>query len=440
MGTAIYTGVTGLQTHQRRMDVIAANIANVNTPGYRAARALFQDLFSQTLEGGRGPVNGFGGSNPVQIGLGVQLGSIDTIHQQGSLQTTGNNSDLAIQGSGFFVLSNGGGGLYYTRDGSFTLNALGQLIDPATGMRVQGYLVDEAGEVNVGATPTDIEVPVGGTSIVRATEQVVVRGNLDSRAAAGATVQRRVNVFDSLGTPRELMTTFEKIPQVNVGGTNYNAWSYAVEYTNTDSPPVTTQVGEGVILFDDDGAFFDEGTLVGGVFTSRPPGAPQVSVPLAAFGSLDSYPETPFEFEMDFSPVTELASDSDVSVTNQDGFSRGTLESFNIARDGTINGVFSNGLTRVIGQIALASFANVGGLERDGSNLFRDTPASGTPQIGLPNTGGRGQVSGGVLEGSNVDLGTEFSNLIVTQRGFQANARTITTADTLLQETVNLVR
>jgi len=439
MGTAIYTGVTGLQTHQRRMDVIAANIANVNTPGYRAARALFQDLFSQTLEGGRGPVDGFGGSNPVQIGLGVQLGTVDTIHTQGSLQTTGNNSDLAIQGTGFFVLSDGSS-LYYTRDGSFTLNALGQLIDPATGMRVQGYLADETGEVNVSAVPTDLEVPVGGTSIVRATERVMVRGNLDSRAVAGDTVQRRVNVFDSLGTPRELLTTFEKIPQVNVGGTNYNAWSYIVEYTNSDTPPGTTQVGEGVVLFDEEGNYFDEGTLVGGVFTARPAGTPEVSVPLAAFGALDSYPDTPFEFEINFSSVTELASDSDATVTNQDGFARGTLESFNIARDGTINGVFSNGLTRVIGQIALASFANVGGLERDGSNLFRDTPASGTPQIGLPNTGGRGQVSGGVLEGSNVDLGTEFSNMIVTQRGFQANARTITTADTLLQETVNLVR
>jgi len=384
-------------------------------------------------------VDGFGGSNPVQVGLGVQLATIDTIHQQGSLQTTGNNSDLAIQGTGFFVLSDGES-MYYSRDGSFTLNALGQLIDPATGMRVQGYLADETGEVSVSAVPTNIEVPVGGTSIVRATEQVMVRGNLDSRSVAGDTVERRVNVYDSLGTPRELLTTFEKIPQVSLGGTNYNAWSYIVEYTNQDTPPVTTQVGEGVILFDEEGNYFDEGTLAGGVFTSRPEGTPEVSVPLAAFGGLDSYPETPFEFEMDFSSVTELASDSDASVTNQDGFARGTLESFNIARDGTINGVFSNGLTRVIGQIALASFSNVGGLERDGSNLFRDTPSSGTPQIGLPNTGGRGQVSGGVLEGSNVDLGTEFSNMIVTQRGFQANARTITTADTLLQETVNLVR
>lgn len=439
MGTAIYTGVTGLISHQRRMDVIANNIANVNTPGYRGSRALFQDLFSQTLEGGRGPVGNYGGSNPAQIGLGVRLGTIDVNHQQGSLITTGSNSDLAIQGSGFFVLSDGTG-LYFTRDGSFALNARGELIDPGTGMRVQGYLVDSTGQVDVATVPTDLVVPVGGTSIVRATELVIVRGNLDARAVAGDTLQRRVNVFDSIGTPREFLTTFTKIPQVNVGGVNYNAWQWDSTYTNQESPPVTTNVGSGVILFDDFGNYYDEGTLVGGVFTSRPAGTPEVSMPLAAFGALDSYPETPFEFAINFDSVTELASESDATVTNQDGFARGTLQSFNIARDGTINGVFSNGLTRVIGQIALASFANVGGLERDGNNLFRDTPGSGVPQIGLPNTGGRGQVSGGVLEGSNVDLSAEFSNLIVTQRGFQANARTVTTADTLLQETVNLVR
>jgi flagellar hook protein FlgE len=439
MGTAIYTGVTGLQVHQQKMDVIANNIANINTPGYRAQRALFQSLFAQTLEGGRGPVDNFGGSNPSQVGLGVRMGAIDTIHGQGSLQTTGNDSDLAIQGTGFFVLSNGDG-LFYSRDGSFSLNALGEFIDPGTGMRVQGYLVDDQGIVDVASTPTDLVVPVGGTSIVRATEAVTVRNNLNSEAVAGDIVERNVQVFDSLGTPREMLTTFTKIPQVTVGATSYNAWSYDVEYTNIDAPPVTTTVGTGVILFDSDGAYFDEGTLAGPVFTSRAAGVPEVSVPLAAFGTLDSYPDTPFEFELDFGLVTELASTSDITVTNQDGFIRGTLESFNIARDGTINGVFTNGLTRVIGQIALATFANIGGLSRDGNNTFRDTPASGTPQIGLPNTGGRGQVSGGVLEGSNVDLGTEFTNLIVTQRGFQANARTITTADTLLQETVNLVR
>ena len=333
MGTAIFTGVTGLQVHQQGIDVIADNIANVNTPGYRRSRALFQSLFTQTLQGGRGPVDNFGGSNAQQVGLGVKLGTIDVIHEQGSLITTGSNSDMAVQGAGLFVLSDGTG-FYYTRDGSFAINANGELIDPATGMLVQGYLADETGNIDVGATPTDLQVPVGGSSIVKATEIVLVRNNLDSRVLAGETVERRVNVFDSLGTAREVLITFTKTTQVDVGGTDYNAWEWEAEYTNDETPAVTTTVGSGVILFDSDGNYYDEGTLAGGVFTSRPDGTPEVSIPLAAFGALDAYPNTPFEFEFDFSPVTELASDSDVSVTNQDGFARGTLESFNIAGDG----------------------------------------------------------------------------------------------------------
>ncbi len=440
MGTAIYTGVTGLIAHQRRLDVIASNIANVNTVGYRGSRCLFQDLFSQTVEGGRAPVGNFGGSNPVQIGLGVRIASIDVNYSQGSLITTGVSSDLAIQGSGFFVLNDGLAN-YFSRDGSFTLNADGELVEPSTGMRVQGYLADSTGMIDPNQVVSDVVIPVGGAAIVRATENVSLVGNLDSDAAAGDTVVRTVRVYDSLGTPRDIEVTYTKRAQVTVdgGATLYNAWDWEAEYTNIDG--ATNTVGSGTLAFDPvDGSVFSEGTLAGSDVTTRPPGAPEISVALADFGTLDSFPETPFEFEIDWSDITELSADSDVTVSNQDGFPRGTLESFNIGRDGTINGVFTNGLTRVLGQVALGVFANVGGLERRGSNMFRGTPASGTAQIGLPDSGGRGQVSGGVLEGSNVDLGTEFSNMIVTQRGFQANARTITTADTVLQEAVNLVR
>ncbi len=154
----------------------------------------------------------------------------------------------------------------------------------------------------------------------------------------------------------------------------------------------------------------------------------------------DTIPETPFEFNLDFSSVTNLSGASQVTNPNQDGFPLGILEAFNIGESGIVNGVFSNGLTRVLGQVALANFSNVNGLEKIGDNLFRTSSSSGIAQIGQANTGGRGTISGGVLEGSNVDLGTEFSNMIVTQRGFQANARTITTADTLLGEAVNLIR
>jgi flagellar hook protein FlgE len=439
MGTAIYTGVTGLLAHQRRIDVVASNIANVNTTGYRGSRVLFQDLFAQTIQGARGPSGDFGGTNPSQVGLGVQVGSIDVNHTQGSPITTGITSDLAIEGSGFFILSDGSG-RFYTRDGSFQLNANGVLIDPATGLRVQGFMANEQGIIDENSGIGDLVVPVGGRSIAQATRVATLQGNLDSQAAPGDTVQRTIVVYDSLGTAREVQVTYTKRDQVTSGGTAYNAWDWSATYTTSDDPPVTSTVGSGTLVFDQEGAFVGEGTVAGTTFTARAADAPEISITGAQLGSSASMPVDPFEFNLDFAQLSQMSGTSDITLSNQDGFKRGLLSGFNISRDGVINGVFTNGMTLALGQVALANFSNVGGLSRFGNNMFRDTAASGVAQIGLPSTGGRGQVSAGVLEGSNVDLGTEFSNLIVTQRGFQANARTITTADTLMQETVNLVR
>ncbi len=438
MGTALNTGVTALLANQQRLDVIASNISNVNTTGYRGSRVLFKDLFSQTVQGGRAPVGNFGGTNPSQVGLGVRVGSIDVNHGQGSLLSTGIESDLAIQGSGFFVLNDGMVNRF-TRDGSFRVNADGMFVDSGTGLFVQGFMADEDGNVEVTASPQNIEIPVGAQSIVRATSDVRLVGNLNSSADVGHQVTRNIEVFDSLGTSREVTLVFTKRQAVEHEGADRNAWDWEATFTNEEDPPVTTTVGAGTLLFDGNGDAIAEGT-VNGAFQPREPGDPNISISGADLGDLDAFPEDPFEFFADFTRITELSSSSDVTVSRQDGFPRGTLENFTISRDGVINGEFSNGLTRVLGQVALASFANDGGLERFGDNLFRETPSSGLAQIGLPSTGGRGSVSGGVLEGSNVDLGTEFSNLIITQRSYQGNARSITTADNLLQETVNLIR
>lgn len=438
--SAFFTGVSGLLVHSQRLNVVANNIANVNTTGFRGARVQFQDLLSQTIQGGSPPSGNLGGKNPIQVGLGVQVASIDSNFTQGALLGTGINSDLAIQGSGFFVLSDGQTP-FYTRDGSFSLNANGALIDPATGLFVQGYLPDENGVIQVASAPTNLIVPLGGESIVRATSEVSVVGNLNSMSDVGDTVVRRIQFFDSLGTAREITVTFTKRAQLaDEGAVLRNAWDWQAEFTNGDTPPVTTAVGAGTLLFDDGGTLVAEGTESGGVFTSRPAGDPEVSISGAALGGAASVPETPIEFDILFDATTELDAPSDFTQFSQNGFPPGTLESFNVGGDGIINGVFTNGLTRVLGQVALANFPNVGGLSREGNNLFRETPASGVALVGAPNTGGRGEVTGGVLEGSNVDLAAEFSNLLITQRGFQANARTITAADTLLNETVNLIR
>jgi len=441
MGIALFTGVTGLLAHQRRLDVVANNIANVNTVGFRGSRVIFQDLLSQTLQGGSPAVGNFGGTNPNQVGLGVGVGSISMNQTEGSLLTTGVSSDLAIDGNGFFILTDGTMA-YYTRDGSFECNAIGALIDPATGLRVQGYQADANGVIDTNSQISDITIPIGTRSIVKATENAQMTGNLNSEAAEGATVERTIRVYDSLGTARDIQVTFTKMAQVTDGGTAYNAWTWKAEYNGTDVTNVNS--GEsGVVLFDSSGVFHAEGSLntTTNTFTARAslPSQNEISLPAAVFTG-STLPVTPFEFSVDLSSVTDLSATSDVSLNTQDGYQLGTLENFSVGTDGAIAGSFSNGVTRVLGQIALANFGDVGGLSRGGNNMFVETASSGPAQVGLPNTGGLGSISGGTLESSNVDLSTEFSNLIITQRGFQANARTITAADTLLQETVNLVR
>jgi flagellar hook protein FlgE len=295
------------------------------------------------------------------------------------------------------------------------VNAEGFLVEPATGQFVQGYIADDMGNIDVDAPVSNLRIPLGGAAIVQPTSEVNFTANLDSDTPVGDSVIRTVRAFDSLGTTRDLTLTFTKAAATN-------EWEWAI--TTTD-PDVDTVTGSGTVVFNADG-------------TIQAGDTGNVSVDFVNGGA--SVPTDPLDFVLDFADITQLAGDSDITVFAQDGYPRGVLESFDFGRDGVINGVFTNGLTRVIGQVGMANFSNNGGLERTGNNQFMETVTSGTPQVGPPNTGSRGTVTGGTLENSNVDLGSEFSNLILTQRGFQANARSITTADTLLQETVNLIR
>jgi len=429
MGRALFTAVTGMKAQQNKLDVVANNIANVSTTGYRSSRILFQDLFSQTLVSGSAPTATNGGTNPEQIGLGVQTASIDVNHEQGSLVNTGVGTDLAIQGNGFFVLSDGTTNVY-TRDGSFTINSSGVLIDPATGLRVQGYTADGNGVIDPANTVLgNINIPLGASGIAQATSEAEIVGNLNSGTAAGDTVVRNVEMFDSLGIARNIEFTFTK-------SATGNEWDWDASYD--DNGPVVS-AGSGTLDFDVNGVPTTASatgtlTLTAAQLQTEPP------LPDALSVALD------FSDMTQLSPPVDPAADpaaqppSDITLRSQNGYAFGTLDSFRIGDNGQVIGIYSNDLTQVIAQVSLATFANVGGLDRDGNTAFRQSPASGVANIGTPGSGGRGTVSGGVLESSNADLGTEFSELIIAQRAFQANSRTITAADTLLQEAVNLVR
>ena len=419
---SMFSGVSGLRSHQTMMDVIGNNIANVNTVGYKAATVVFQDLLSQAIRGAGvpdGAADGAGGTNPAQVGLGVTITGIANNFTQGASQLTGRSTDLSIQGDGFFVVRDNGQQLY-TRAGSLNFDALGRLTT-ADGSILQGWTADAAGVINPNAAVGDLSMPLGQSTAPQITENVRLGGNLPADAAVGTEIVTSLTVYDIQGSPIDATFTFEK--------TAADAWTLTATMPDqTTSAPVT--VGTVNLVWDP---------------TATPPAftpAPALTLtPTAATGSwAGGTVAIDFGAATDATALRQFSGQSSVAAISQDGSALGTLQSFTIGQDGVVTGVFSNGRTRPIGQIALAAFSNSSGLEKTGSSLYRASVNSGLPQVGQAGSGGRGVLAGSTLEMSNVDLAQEFTNLIIAQRGFQANSRVITASDELLQDLVNLKR
>jgi len=389
---SLNTGIAGLRAHQTMLDVTGNNIANVNTTGFKASATQFQDTLSQLTQAGAAPDQQTGGTNPAQIGLGVQVAGIATNFAQGAAQVTGRATDMMISGDGFFVV-NKGGNTFFTRAGAFDFDAAGNLVTPDGGI-VQGWSAVN-GVVNPGGPVGNLTLPAAATSPAMATTGVTFGGNLPSDAAPGTELVRDVEVFGPLGESVTLTLTFTKAAQGN-------SW--------------TVQGSDGTAAGPSTDLNFTDGSLTGGA-------ALTVSGVTVDLGTLTGFAEL-----------------STVKVTEKDGRQAGTLNSFALGPDGTLMGSFSNGVTEPIGQIALATFDNPGGLEKVGSSLYAATVASGGAMVGEAGNDGLGTLTGGALEMSNVDLSQEFTNLIVAQRGFQANSRVITTSDEVLNELVNLKR
>jgi flagellar hook protein FlgE len=414
---SMYSGISGLRTHQTMMDVVGNNIANVNTAGYKSSSTVFQDVLSQTLQGAGAPANGAGGTNPAQVGLGVKLGAISTNFAQGATQLTGRATDLAIQGDGFFAVQQGGENLY-TRSGSFNFDANGQLVTPS-GASVLGWAA-QAGVVNPNGPLEPVRLPIGQTLPPVQTGTVRLGGNIPDTtydaAADPVSITNGVTIYDSQGAPIKLSVTYTQ--------TADDAWSVEATAPNADGSTPDAVVGSGTLTWDSATGTFAESDM-----TLAPTGAVGVfTEPVTVlFG-------TPEE------PMTQYAGSNSVSALEQDGAAIGALQSFTISPNGTVMGIFSNGMQEAVAQIAMANFANPGGLEKVGGSMYRPSPNSGLVQTGIAGEGGRGTLSGGTVEMSNVDLAQEFTNLIVAQRGFQANSRVISSSDELLQDLVNLKR
>lgn len=463
MMRSLYSGVSGLQNHQTRMDVIGNNISNVNTNGFKRGRVNFQDMISQQMSGAAKPTDELGGVNPKEVGLGMTVASIDNIFKQGNLQSTGVSTDLAIQGSGFFLLKSGEES-FYTRNGSFGLDRDGTLVNPANGMRVQGWMAEEVNGqdiVSTAATPTDLIIPVGSKDPARETTNVNFACNLNKNTpeiAEGASADdvlrgtwgTEQEIYDSFGNKHMLSVSFTRVPG------SPNQWNAVVNIDPDNADFTATRVGLGttdgmentfVVSFDNFGALAGVTDSAGNV--TNPDG--QVVIQ-ASFAVSDSNPDAdgnPYRQTMSINlgtigsfkdTITQSASKSTTKAYYQDGYTMGYLDNFKIDSSGTITGVYSNGTNRTIGQIALATFANERGLEKAGDNTYVESNNSGMARINEAGVAGKGTLMAGALEMSNVDLSEQMTDMIVTQRGFQANSKTIQTADTLLETVLSLKR
>jgi flagellar hook protein FlgE len=395
------------------MDVVGDNIANINTPGFKGSRVVFSDTLSQALRAGGAATEQLGGTNASQIGLGVRVGGIDMVSTQGPLQATGRPTDVAIQGEGFFVVRSGSEQLF-TRAGSFGFDNAGNLADPS-GAIVQGWLADPTtGALQTNGPISDIQIPLGQSIAPTATTTLQLGGNLKSSSAADgtSTVSTAMGVVDSLGATTQVRFDFTK--------TGDNAWKLEA--------------------FDDAGVSLGTTALTFNSSTgAMNPLAGPVSFTLPARGGA-----TATTFTADFGApgtakaLTQFGGSNTVAAIGQDGATTGYLRSFAIGDDGTVSGSFSNGRIKVLAQLSVSGFTNPAGLIKAGASHMRASASSGASSIGLPGDQGRGTLAAGTLEGSNVDLAQEFTNLMIAQRGFQANSRIISTSDEMLQELVNL--
>jgi flagellar hook protein FlgE len=425
--SSMYTGASGLSAHGDAMQVVGDNIANSNTIGYKGSRANFADVLARSIGGN-------------EIGLGAKLDNVQKILSQGALLGTGVATDLAISGDGFFQVKGNSDGLqgsFYTRAGQFKVDKDGFLVTQS-GLNLQGYNTDESG--NIIQQVTDLQVPSYELPPTATTAADIV-ANLDAGTAPMAAAWDPTNpsatsdfstsmtVYDSLGEAHNMTVYFRR--EAAAGTFSYHAMVDGGEVTG-GTAGVPEEEASGTLTFDTQGRLLTE-TQTTNDFDFLNAVQDQ-SIALDFGDSITTDGGTGLK------GMTSYASDSAVSFQSQDGSSSGALAGISINPNGEIQGVFTNGQQRSVGRVLVADFTNAQDLARVGGNLFITTNESGDPLIGDAGTGGRGAINSGTLEQSNVDLANEFVSMIAYQRGYQASSRIITTADQVLQETVNLKR
>jgi flagellar hook protein FlgE len=416
MFTSFSTALSALSAHTTAVDVVGNNLANLNTPGFKASTVSFHDLVTQSLGAGLGET---------QVGFGV--GRPVTLRQfsQGAIQSSSGPLDAAIQGDGFFVVRDTAGNVLYTRGGNFQVDKAGNLLT-STGEKVQGW-TDISGAVDTNNALGDIAIPIGSLKPPKATGNISFDLNLNAAGATGDKFSTPIEIFDSLGTSHVLTVTFTK-------NATAGQWDYEVTIPGVDvGDPATAamQLATGNITFD------NTGTLATPAATDPP-----IAFDITGFadGAADITGLNWQLYNGTTPRLTQYAQPSAVAANSQDGSGAAQLIKVGLADGGKVLAQYSNGQQTVVGQLALASIRNPESLIAVGNNNYQLSARSALPAIGLPGSGGRGQVIGGAVEYSTVDIAREFTNLIVLQRGYQANSRVVTAVDELSQETINLKR
>jgi flagellar hook protein FlgE len=418
--SAFYSGLSGLATNANALNVVGNNLSNINTVGFKGSSTTFSDIFSTTLGG----VSTQGNGNPIQFGLGTQVNGVAQNFAQSSFQSTGNALDMAIQGNGFFTLQTPSGQQVYSRAGNFTTNSTGGLV-ATDGSSVLGWVRDPTtGVVNTSAALAPIQINAGTTASAFATKNITTGMNLNASAATGATsiFTTPIQVYDSQGNTQSLVATYTK--------TAANTWSYAIT-----GPAGATMGGAatGTIDFSASGALLN----INGVAATTLAANPVLNITWGNGAAASTINVDMVNIDGSAN-VSQFSAASATSSSSQDGYGAGSLTSMTVDQNGIISGTFTNGQVIQLAQVALSSFNNVNGLVQAGNNHWAQSLASGSPTIGVANQGGRGGILGSNLELSNVDVATEFTKLILSQRGYEANSKIVTTTDQMMQVTLNL--
>jgi flagellar hook protein FlgE len=419
MGISFSTALSALSATSTAIAVTGNNLANMDTDGFKAATVSFHDLVTQSLGAGL---------SETQVGFGVGAPVTLTEFTQGATETTNGPLDAAITGDGFFVVIDPSSGIEYTRGGNFQVDQAGNL-ETSTGQVLQGWMAGPTGTVASNGPIGNITVPTGTLKPPLQTSKFDFTLNLDANGTAGpppTTFSSSIQTYDSLGTAHTLTVTF-------TATATPGQWNYSVAVPDADLTAPFTPV-TGTLTFN------SSGQLISPAATDPPP---QISITGFADGAADMTGTTALTWNLfngTAGDITQFASPSEISALSQDGSAAAQLDSVGIANGGGIVATYSDGTQLTVGQLALATIRNPDSLVAVGDNNYQLSAMSALPAVGAPGTGGRGQVLGGAVEQSTVDMATEFTNLIQYQSAYQASAKVITTVDQIGQDTINMVQ